>query len=93
MVIKVRFFTEFTDLLFYWCWACNKERSLSKAGFYPKDLGLYGGEERDLSFRILEAGYQILYASDIVIYHKVSPNGRMMRKRKTSLDIEINLLF
>ncbi|WP_105891363.1 glycosyltransferase family 2 protein, partial [Haemophilus influenzae] len=43
-----------------------------KAGFYPKDLGLYGGEERDLSFRILEAGYQILYASDIVIYHKVS---------------------
>ncbi|HHF2125348.1 TPA: glycosyltransferase family 2 protein, partial [Haemophilus influenzae] len=53
-----------------------------KAGFYPKDLGLYGGEERDLSFRILEAGYQILYASDIVIYHKVSPNGRMMRKKE-----------
>ncbi|HHF6598000.1 TPA: glycosyltransferase family 2 protein [Haemophilus influenzae] len=53
-----------------------------KAGFYPKDLGLYGGEERDLSFRILEAGYQILYASDIVIYHKVSLNGRMMRKKE-----------
>lgn len=53
-----------------------------KAGFYPKDLGLYGGEERDLSFRILEAGYQILYASDIVIYHKVSPNGRMTKKEE-----------
>lgn len=53
-----------------------------KAGLYPKDLGLYGGEERDLSFRILEAGYQILYASDIVIYHKVSPNGRMSKEKE-----------
>ncbi|MCR1837560.1 glycosyltransferase [Pasteurella caecimuris] len=53
-----------------------------KAGLYPKDLGLYGGEERDLSFRILEEGYQILYASDIVIYHKVSPNGRMSKTQE-----------
>lgn len=53
-----------------------------KAGLYPKDLGLYGGEERDLSFRILEAGYQILYASDIVIYHKVSPDGRMSKEKE-----------
>lgn len=53
-----------------------------KAGLYPKDLGLYGGEERDLSFRILEAGYQILYASDIMIYHKVSPDGRMSKEKE-----------
>lgn len=52
------------------------------AGLYPLDLGLYGGEERDLSFRILEAGFDILYASDLVIYHKVSPNGRMTRKEE-----------
>lgn len=53
-----------------------------KTGLYPKDLGLYGGEERDLSFRILEANYKILYTSDIVIYHKVSPNGRIPRKEE-----------
>lgn len=53
-----------------------------KVGLYPLDLGLYGGEERDLSFRILEAGFDILYASDLVIYHKVSPNGRMTRKEE-----------
>jgi len=53
-----------------------------KAGLYPKDLGLYGGEERDLSFRILEAGYQILYASDIMIYHKVSLDGRMSKEKE-----------
>lgn len=54
----------------------------NKAGLYPLDLGLYGGEERDLSFRILEAGFDILYTSDIIIYHKVSPNGRMSREKE-----------
>lgn len=53
-----------------------------QTGLYPLDLGLYGGEERDLSFRILEYGFDILYTSDIVIYHKVSPNGRMRKKEE-----------
>lgn len=53
-----------------------------KVGYYPLDLGLYGGEERDLSFRILEFGYDILYVSDIVIFHKISPNGRMPREKE-----------
>lgn len=50
-----------------------------KVGLYPTDLGKYGGEERDLSFRILENGYDILYTSDIIIFHKVSPDGRMKK--------------
>lgn len=53
-----------------------------KVGLYPLDLGMYGGEERDLSFRILDAGYDILYTNDISIYHKVSPNGRMPKERE-----------
>ncbi|OOF45817.1 glycosyltransferase [Rodentibacter trehalosifermentans] len=59
-----------------------RKSAYEKAGLYPKDLGLYGGEERDLSFRILEANYKILYTSDIVVYHKVSPNGRMPREEE-----------
>ncbi|MGQ0285788.1 glycosyltransferase family 2 protein [Pasteurellaceae bacterium 22721_9_1] len=54
----------------------------NQVGLYPNDLGKYGGEERDLSFRILEAGYDILYVSDIVIYHKVSPYGRMKKEEE-----------
>lgn len=50
-----------------------------KVGLYPIDLGMYGGEERDLSFRIMDGNFDILYAVDIIIYHKVSPNGRMAR--------------
>ena len=56
---------------------CIRKSTYERAGVYPKDLGIYGGEERDLSFRILGEDLEILYCSDIVIYHKVSPNGRM----------------
>lgn len=54
-----------------------KKEVYEKAGLYPDDLGKYGGEERDLSFRILEQGYDILYTADLKIYHKVSQNGRL----------------
>lgn len=54
-----------------------KKEVYNKIGLYPKDLGKYGGEERDLSFRILENSYKILYTADIKIYHKISPNGRL----------------
>lgn len=59
-----------------------KKEVYEKAGLYPRDLGKYGGEERDLSFRILDIGYDILYVSDIVIYHKISPNGRMEKENE-----------
>lgn len=54
-----------------------KKEVYKKVGLYPNDLGKYGGEERDLSFRILEQGYDILYTADLKIYHKVSQNGRL----------------
>lgn len=54
-----------------------KKEVYEKVGLYPNDLGKYGGEERDLSFRILEQGYDILYTANLRIYHKVSENGRL----------------
>lgn len=59
-----------------------KKEVYDKCGLYPDDLGKYGGEERDLSFRILEKDYRILYVADIVIYHKISPNGRMKKEEE-----------
>ena len=58
-----------------------RKEILSKVGYYPEDLGKYGGEERDLSFRIIKY-WKILYAADIVIYHKISQNGRMPKKEE-----------
>ena len=38
--------------------------------------GIYGAEEYDLSYRLLDNGYKILHTSDISILHKKSPTGR-----------------
>ncbi len=38
--------------------------------------GLYGAEEYDLAYRILDKGYRILHTSDISILHKKAASGR-----------------
>lgn len=57
-----------------------RKEVFNQTGLYPSDLGKYGGEERDLSFRILEKGYKILYTANIKIYHKISSNGRLQEE-------------
>lgn len=46
------------------------------AGPYPGHFR-YGFEEMDLSLRVIDAGYDILYAPSIAVYHKNSPEGRL----------------
>ena len=45
---------------------------------FPTDFGLYGMEEIDLSYRIINSGLKILYSSSIIIEHKRSVNGRLL---------------
>jgi GT2 family glycosyltransferase len=52
-----------------------KREVIEKLGAYPDDF-FYGMEEYDLSYRILEAGYSIVYSDQIVMLHKESPLGR-----------------
>ncbi|AYV13201.1 glycosyltransferase family 2 protein [Shewanella algae] len=47
-----------------------------RVGNYPDDFGLYGFEEVDLSFRMLNEGFKIRYLHNCVIEHKKSPDGR-----------------
>lgn len=68
-----------------------KKEVYEKAGIYPLDLGLYGGEELDLSFRIIDNDYEILYTSDIVVFHKVSPKGRMPSPEQAYLKFQNRL--
>jgi|AntDeeMinimDraft_5_1070356.scaffolds.fasta_scaffold00440_1 GT2 family glycosyltransferase len=49
---------------------------ISRAGTYPDEFG-YGFEEMDLSLRVHDTGYDILYTPSIVVYHKKSPEGRI----------------
>lgn len=61
-----------------------KKEVYERCGLYPEDLGKYGGEESDLSYRIIQF-YKILYCSDIIVFHKVSPNGRMKKEDENYL--------
>lgn len=54
---------------------------LEELGAYPQDF-FYGMEEYDLSYRILNAGYSIVYSDKIVMLHKESPLGRKPKKEK-----------
>lgn len=57
---------------------------MEELGGYPDDF-FYGMEEYDLSYRILEAGYAIVYTDKVVMLHKESPEGRPARKEKLSM--------
>ena len=45
-------------------------------GNFPDDFGLYGFEEIDVAFRVINSGAKIKYISGNVVYHKKSPDGR-----------------
>lgn len=53
-----------------------RRTTLAVTGTYPSSFR-YGFEEMDLSFRIHDSGYDILYTPDVVVRHKKSPEGRI----------------
>lgn len=54
---------------------------IDRLGDYPEDF-FYGMEEYDLSYRIIDAGYTIVYSDGVVMLHKESPLGRKPKKIK-----------
>lgn len=58
-----------------------KRNVLEQLEAYPQDF-FYGMEEYDLSYRILDAGYTIVYSDKVVMLHKESPLGRKPKNEK-----------
>lgn len=58
-----------------------KREVIENLGLYPEDF-FYGMEEYDLSYRILETDYAIVYSDKIVMLHKESPQGRKPKEEK-----------
>lgn len=52
-----------------------RKSALERAGDFPDDFE-YGFEEMDLSIRVLDSGYDILYVPSLVVRHKKSPTAR-----------------
>ena len=58
-----------------------RREALATAGMYPEDF-FYGMEEYDLSYRVLDVGYAIVYTDEVIMLHKESPLGRQPKKEK-----------
>jgi GT2 family glycosyltransferase len=52
---------------------------VQQVGDYPERFHIYM-EEVDLSYRLLDAGYRIVYAPDVAVYHHRSDLGRPAKK-------------
>ncbi len=65
----------FDSPLFNGCAGAAKSSVLKEVGFYPEEFFLYENE-RDLCTRIINAGYDVKYFTDIVGFHMVSDEGR-----------------
>lgn len=50
---------------------------VDRAGLYCDDFFPYAFEELDWSFRIIDAGFKIVYFPDVVVLHKKAPQGRV----------------
>lgn len=61
-----------------------KRDVIEMLGYYPEDF-FYGMEEYDLSYRILDAGYSIVYSDKVVMLHKESPLGRKPKEEKLKM--------
>jgi GT2 family glycosyltransferase len=73
---------DFFETYYYTGCAHAVKREVFKVtGDYPPDF-FYGMEEYDLSYRILDAGYSIVYSTCATILHKESPLGRKPKNEK-----------
>ena len=53
---------------------------IDRIGLYEDDF-FYAGEEFDLAYRAIKAGYEIRYSPEIAVLHKKSPAGRLPAPR------------
>lgn len=58
-----------------------RREAMEKAGLYPEDF-FYGMEEYDMAYRLIDAGYSIMYSDSVVMLHKESPKGRQPKREK-----------
>jgi GT2 family glycosyltransferase len=61
--------------------AIYRKDVMEEMNYFPSDI-LYGMEEYDLSYRLIQAGYTIAYDNCVLLWHKEIPKGRMTSKEK-----------
>lgn len=78
----------------YYLGTCHaiKREVFERCGFYNSDM-MFGGEELDLSYRAIDAGYYIYYEPSIVVHHypQISVVGSGDRRQRDSEELYYSL--
>ncbi len=82
---------EFLSFSFSECGCAFRKEVFVDAGLFWEAL-FFGGEGEDLSLRIWDAGYAILYSPDCIIYHRVSPIERVTGSNRQYFKLR-NMLY
>jgi len=82
---------EFASYTFSETGCAVRREALDKAGLFWEFL-FFGREGEELSLRILDAGYKILYCPSSVVHHRESPYKRVQRDQRRYLDLR-NCLY
>ena len=62
----------------------HRKSIYSIVGDYPDDY-MYGGEETYLSYRIIDAGFEIVKSQEVILWHKKSGLARNIGKETTQM--------
>jgi len=67
--------TEELQMVSYYVGTCHAIHRgvIEECGFYQDDF-IYGGEELDLSYRVIQAGLCIMYVPSVLVHHYPSPS-------------------
>jgi GT2 family glycosyltransferase len=58
--------------------------AVKQVGYYTPNPGYYGGEEKDLCIKLMDAGYTIMTFPDVVIWHDKTMVARDLPKQHRS---------
>ena len=75
--------------MFIGCGHVVRLAAVHAVGVYEPAPGSYGGEEKDLSLRLMDAGYAILSLPGVHVWHEKTSIARVVPKQQ-SFDITAN---
>jgi GT2 family glycosyltransferase len=69
---------------FVGCGHIVNSKAAEKVNFYTVNPGFYGGEEKDLCIRLIDAGYTIVTFKGMYVWHDITAVGRSVAKQHQS---------
>lgn len=79
---SIAHFTETNN--FIGCGHIVRLKAAQTVGYYAENPGFYGGEEKDLCIRLIDAGYQIITYKGMYVWHDKTMLSRNLKKQHQS---------